>query len=612
MLSFIRNKTFSKKTWIENYDERFFAIKFSSIADPLNPHSLWSYNTGSDKNMVEEHTGSVKNRLRDALENHRRSVYIINSKGWKEKRFRVFTDVVIRISLKVWDKYAQIGGSEIQYFSETLEKLHEKDFGDKLWIDRKPTYVIKPEPTLKPDEIVVQIGMGVFVPAEEDEPIGKIQIKLSNEKIWYDLPDWSIWQEEKITKKPAGLYKNQQFIVLGPDLLSSSVDVINPNNNKPVWFDHGKGRIFLNLYSDDSLSAYGDNIYISHGRLKAVKDNHETICEFDNKTNESSSAIKLLLKITPFSHPVVQKKLEPVKDSDDNIHDNDVMSDAPDQEYTQSSENDSRQTATAEEDMSFRTYIPKYEEESGSSYTDGATYIPKEDYHRLVLTGFALPKINTPYGKSPDLKQWKIWFDEEAFLVNNDATDPENKAAIELSAVHNASFLFYRKNNENTYHEIKTLPQKLTISEDYSTEIVPLPLSDAYFGMMYYPQYDEFELSETEMTIGRSNGSSGEQKPDINLDFLNHPKSLSWDEKLNRNAPLNVHRLSRLHLKLKINNTKLHIAFHKKGSAPVFSLDKDLNLIKRLSPQKSDTIQLSSGEHLLIGCYVLCYQSPEE
>ena len=583
------------KTWINNYDERFLSIKFSSATDPLNPHSLWSYAAGNDKQMIEEFTGSTKNRLKNALMNYERSVLITNSKGWKEKHWKVFTDVVIKVSTKIWDKYAQIGGTTIQYFSETLEKLHEKDFGDQLWTDRQPTYVITPEPKLKPDEIVVQIGLGVFIPREEDEQIGKIQVKLSNENTWNDLPDWSIWEEGKLIKRPAGLYKNQQFLVLGPDMLSSAVNVLYPSNNKPVWFDHGKGRIFLNLSSEDRLRAYGDNTYISHGIVKLLTDNNETICAFDDKSKESETnttkSPQLLIKVTPFQKQKVQTEAEINSDTDDI-------------------------DSETEEDLSFRTYIPPDDDEpeTDSSNFEGSTYIPEDDqdFHRLVLTGFALPRIDTPQGKYPNLKQWKIWFDEDACLVANDIVDPEYIAGLELSAVYNSPDLFYRKKNDNKFNEIKNFPQSLSISEYQDIDVVPLPIPESYFGMIYYPQYIQFQLNEsTETIIGRSVNGSKQEKPDIDLSFLTHPKSLSWIKNQKNKGPLNMYRLSRLHLKFLVKESNLHITFHEQGKVAVYGLDKDLNLIKKLRPNAADEIKLSSGDHLLIGCYVLCYKSPE-
>ena len=296
------------KPWLGN-DELLYTLKLQNVSDSFDPSPLWDHRYGGDKGIKESVTGNKTRRLKVALDVHRSGETKEDERGRKIEEKQVFTDVVVWICEKLWDRDSLLGGQKIEMLADNLSHYHNDDFGNELCTFRFPSYIVMPDSSLKPDEVMFQFGKSVFIPQPEEEPLGTIFMQIKGKTPWLPLREWIFWKRGKRFVKQAAIYARQKFLLIGSSTQSASLCCTQTENGQPLWLSHGKGNILINLSNYYDVLVRGDGKFISSGNV-IDKNPMETIYSFKAISpiarDDDNHGEELLLKM-PDLYPIVNR-----------------------------------------------------------------------------------------------------------------------------------------------------------------------------------------------------------------------------------------------------------------------------------------------------------------
>jgi len=560
-------------------DERLFTLKLQNVTNPLDPYPLWEHRFGGDSSISESTTGSTHKRLKNALDVHRCTAVVADDRGWKAGSKRVFTDVVIRIPNKAYQDDVSLGARKLEIFSDNLAQLHQHDFGNDLCLERFPSYVVIPDTSLRRDEVSIQFGLGVFVPLSKDELCGELYMRLGDQTGWLLLEQWVFWENGLKLFRPAGLYMQQQFLLISPSSRLAAVRPPVSESGKEVWLGHNQGYIYILLYPgmEKHQQVLGDNRVISNPEVVTHDDaGATTIYRFtDLNLDKHKSAGKdeqLLLKIDQSVTPAVTR------------------------------EGDARKGSVIQ--MNSRATLLSDKNKKSESASKGLTIIKGQKNDQLILEGLALPRIDIQPEKIPGLKYWIISLDSSGKIVNKKTSDVSIFAG---TADHDC--LLYHPPGTKKFRVVRQFPFNITDSDGGSFEIINSPLQDKYHGILQFPNPLFHSLHQSVTVVGRNDPNPNANQPDIDLGLLDNPATLHWQQGSEPpGACLDAMNLHRRHVEVRTKNGELHVDLITGGAASVFSLDQEGCLKDTLHPGVAKSMILTPGERLLVGCYLLRYE----
>jgi hypothetical protein len=531
----------TESLWLEG-NEELYVLKLFNVADPLEPKPLWDHQYSGNKEITDA-SGRQNRRLKEALSAHRRSVQGRNKQGWLVEEQKVFGDLIVRIPSVWWNRDIRSGGKRIEILSDNLARLVEQDLGRDLIPGRPPVCAVMPDPGIeKDDRVVIQFGLGVFVPHENEAPIGRMYLTMGQDGAWVLLPDWVFWKKGRPIKRPRALYPGQQFILLGPD---GAFQPPESGPGQPVWFGD-QGRIWFNL-SEDMIYTFGDEICVSSGVLESRShDGRTTVFSFaDLKAGDAAGASILRVKI----------------------------------EFKTAGDRSKTRDRTG-----------------GRSFMGGRTIVPGQTFPQLVLAGIALPRMDTPEMQISCLERWTLWLDESGGIAA-ELSAKEKRDALPAFSGAGRSGLLFREAGEKSFQEVKTIPFQPAKTR---CEVVESPLPQNFHGILLLAHPPFFPLEEGEVRLGRAVA-----EPDIRLDFLNRSETLQWTKGYDDpEMTLGNIGLSGEHALLLFKDGLARAAITR-GRMPVYILDREKKVRRTLMPGSKEDCPLEPGESLIMGCYVL-------
>jgi len=585
---------------------KLFTLRLSNVENCFDARSLWDHRYGSSKEITDKISGKSNFRLKKALDIYRITTNSSIDGKWMLKTMKVFTDIILWIPETNWQDDIEVGANNIAMLADTLAQFHTDDFKEDLFAEKKPNYVVMPDPLLKSNEVIFQFGMGVYVPKLDEEPVAQIEIRMENQKRWGQLQQWIFWKDSQLIKKPAGIYKNQQGIIFGREHDFAAVKT-REKQGDISWFSHSKGAIFINYALKDMNYAFGDGKYITRNcEIDSQNDNKKQIIFRFKDLYQSSNDVSvndtdvdsvenpqvLFLKITEFENnkDEVSKPVE--KGEPSNFHDEpeQTVDESPVEQGT---------IILEEQPKAFETIV--IGPESFAAEVDS----PFMDTPHMFLEGYALPRIDK--FKIPGLEGWEIWLAKNGKVFDSSISSSAENILV-ISAKNSVKGLYARYPQKRESVLIDEFPKVFDMGNDIVYEMVSVSENNYYNGAVQIPKPDMFfPLDENSITLGRG------EFADIKMDLLTNPDFLLWEEgKKKEQANIGIINLSREHAKLRLYNENLEVENISKTS-PLFILRQDdtLDIIKRdssLDEIKEKSI-MEPGERLIMGCCLLRFEN---
>ena len=589
---------FQKSDTAEKYqasgeDLGVYTLSLSGVADPFDVDPLWDRKYGGQPGIVEQISQDNEFRLQAALDGCRDIKFARDDAGRFREQSPVFTDVVVWIPGKTWHKDAIHGGRRIEALATNLGDLHARKFGRSLPTERRPNYTVMPDDDLEEDHVTFQFGFGVFVPTSWDVLEGTVTMQLDGGEA-KELPYWSFWRNGGQLRRPAGIYRGQDSLLISAD---SDTPV-----RSPVWLPHGKGYISINLNTADSSRVYTDEEHIVIQKsCEPTKLSGTFSCKLkagDGDKEILTLTIKRLKEpqVIPWDdeRPPKTRLAKPQKQKK-----------AP--EAKKKDRGSNRATEIVDEDAAealMAAAMPA-DDAPESTRPQESDSTPISTQYTLKLGGIALLRIDGDRYVD-GLNDWTIWFDTDGQPVDFDHAETHDASqGLALAATAGESFLYYRLPGEAEFKPVQMQPCVLTTESGTYLELVPTPVPEVYHGILLLKQEISYPLSPKPLVLGRSNITPEADQPDLPLELLNHPDGLHWESGAGyEGAKLNSLNLSRRHVNVQLvkNELKLSMA---DGKMPVYILDETRKLVRTLDPGARRAATLKPGQQFLVGNYLL-------
>lgn len=579
-----------------------FTLVLKGVDDSFDVDPLWDRKYGGQAGIAEQMSGDRDFRLQAAIDGCRDVKFARDDAGRFREQSPVFTDVVCWIPAKRWHPDAIHGGRRIEALATNLADLHARKFGRSLPREREPIYTIMPDDKLDEDAVAFQFGFGVFVPTSWDVLEGTMTLQReSGEPV--ELPNWSFWRNGAQLRRPAGVYRGQNSLLISAD---SSTPV-----RSPVWLSHGKGYISVNLNTADSERVYTDreNIVVVKA-CEPTRMGGTFACRLRPAANDTKEILTITIKplkepkVIPWEDERVQAtrlaKLEPKL--------------AP-QPAAKGKAKPASGRALPGNDK--KTEIVPQDEEPAFTSPTGRTAPVEEDStplstrYTLKLAGCALLRIDGDRYVD-GLQDWTIWFDAEGRPVDYETADRyDTTKGLALAATAEDDFLYYRLPGDGDFKPVRAMPCVLTAENGDYLELLPPPIPGVYHGILLLKPELSYPLSPRPLVLGRSNITPEAQQPDLPLELLNHPEGLNWgDGGGYEGAKLNSLNLSRRHVSVQLVKNELKLSMVD-GKMPVYVLDERMKPLKTLDPGTRRSIALKPGQQFLIGNYLLRFHEEQ-
>ena len=524
--------------------ERLFTLRLKGVERPLDADPYWEATYGGGSTLYDVASKSTSRRLKEALDAHRKLSAEKDEYEFPIEKMMVFSDVVMWLPRKVWDGSSREGGERLFLLSEKLKYRHRTDFGDELYKQREPHYAIMPLDTLKPDEVIFQFGLGVYLPREEDLQTAEVTIlRQGNEPS--KLPNWQFFESPEGNERAATLYAEQHFLLIGNTLSESAIQ-------SPSWFSQDQGYLMVDTKRDPNR-IYGDDDYIKAGGMNSAGET--TFCSFHSLDNNEQ------LKL------VIERKLDqPV---DDNAEASAHFASGDTVINTQSDYNDSP--------LAGLTVISSEED-------------PVYDYrYLLAITGIVLPRIDYP-----GIKHWVLHLNPQGMPAEKDETTQwiirGNQKILEWCEAETEQWQALEISDSDT----------LPFPEENPLIFRSPVLAAKQYGILMLPQPLASPLSHKPSTLGRGDDNQ------ISLQLLNRDDSIEWQRATRRKQSMGHLGLSARHLNLHIEGQSM-VLQHVSRSAQTFILQDEM-ITHTLKPANIEKLKLNSGTEIIVGNYLLQYK----
>jgi hypothetical protein len=587
---------FRKSDTAERYQDSgedlgVFTLSLSGVEDPFDPDPLWDRKYGGQAGIAEQMSGDNDFRLQAALDGCRGVSFARDTAGRFREQSPVFTDVVVWINGKRWQADAMHGGRRIEALATNLADLHRRKFGRSLPKERKPNYTVMPDDALAEEAVVFQFGFGVFVPSSWDVLEGTVSLQKAGEDGKAgDLPQWSFWRNGAQLRRPVGVYRGQDSLLISADQ-SSPV-------RSPVWFGHGEGYISINLNTADSERVFTDQEHIVVAKAKEPTKVTATFqCTLESKSGGRET---MTLTMKRLKEPKVNAW------PDENIPASHIARPKPpEKKPPPPPEPEARKTEIVqmdEADLLAGSDVTKISNRGGGEEDDST---PISTRYMLKLAGIALLRIDGERYVD-GLRDWTIWFDKDGQPVDFEmARKFDTTKGLALAATSSEPILYYRLPKSDKFKQVQAVPCVLATESGGYLELAPAPVPAVYHGILMLNPGLSFPLSPKPLVLGRSNITPDAEQPDLPLELLNHPDGLNWEPGAGyEGAKLNSLNLSRRHVTVQLDKNELKMTMAE-GKMPVFIVDADGKSRKTLEPGARRPVSLKPGQQFLIGNYFM-------
>lgn len=162
------------------------------IADVFNVMLLWDRMRGGQEGVF----------LLEALKRYPRLPF------GRQRKETCYSHVVVRVPEKDYlrdDRLDDGGGREA--LRRELQRVHERQLSHALADNASVRYRIEPDPVLRPGEVQFLFGRAIYLPANEDSPLFRIEAATENQSDWREL---------------GPIYAGQRLTLLNADRCASS------------------------------------------------------------------------------------------------------------------------------------------------------------------------------------------------------------------------------------------------------------------------------------------------------------------------------------------------------------------------------------------------------
>jgi hypothetical protein len=587
---------FRKSDTAERYQDSgedlgVFTLSLSGVEDPFDPDPLWDRKYGGQAGIAEQMSGDNDFRLQAAVDGCRGVSFARDTAGRFREQSPVFTDVVVWINGKRWQADAMHGGRRIEALANNLADLHRRKFGRSLPKDRKPNYTVMPDDTLAEETVAFQFGFGVFVPSSWDVLEGTISLtRAGQDGHGGELPQWSFWRNGAQLRRPVGVYRGQDSLLISADH-SAAV-------RSPIWFSHGQGYISINLNTADSERVFTDQEHIVVAKAKEPTKVTATFqCTLEPKGGGGEA---LTLTMKRLKEPKVTAW------PDENIPASHIARPKPAAKKPPPPQPEARATEIVkmdEADLLAGSDVTRIGNRGRGEDDDDST--PISTRYMLKLAGIALLRIDGERYVD-GLRDWTIWFDKDGQPVDFEmARKFDTTKGLALAATSSEPILYYRLPKSDKFKPVQAVPCVLATESGGYLELAPAPVPAVYHGILMLNPGVTFPLSPKPLVLGRSNITPDAEQPDLPLELLNHPDGLNWEPGAGyEGAKLNSLNLSRRHVTVQLEKNELRMTMAE-GKMPVFIVDADGKSRKTLEPGARRPVHLKPGQQFLIGNYFL-------
>jgi len=583
---------FRKSDTAERYQDSgedlgVFTLSLSGVEDPFDPDPLWDRKYGGQSGIAEQMSGDNEFRLQAALDGCRAVRFARDDAGRFREQSPIFTDVVVWISGKRWHADAMHGGRRIEALASNLADLHRRKFGRSLPKDRKPNYTVMPDDALAEEIVTFQFGSGVFVPSSWDVLEGTVALQFGGDGPAAELPQWSFWRNGAQLRRPVGVYRGQDSLLISSDQ-SSPV-------RSSLWFNHGKGYISINLNTADSERVFTDpqHILVSDAR-EPTKISGTFQCTLQPKGGGSET---MALTMKRLREPKVNAW------PDEDIPASHIARPKPPEKKAPPPPPPAKATEIVR--MEPEELLAGSDATAPSHIDEQEDQTPISTRYMLKLAGIALLRIDGERYVD-GLRDWTIWFDKDGQPVDFEkAAKFDTTKGLALAATSAEPILYYRLPNDQKFKPVQAVPCVLATSSGGYLNLAPAPVPAVYHGILMLNPGVSFPLSPKPLVLGRSNITPDADQPDLPLELLNHPDGLNWEPGAGyEGAKLNSLNLSRRHVTVQLDKNELKMSMAD-GKMPVFVVDADGKSRKTLEPGARKPIVLKPGQEFLIGNYLI-------
>ncbi|MCK5902052.1 MAG: hypothetical protein KAG28_02795 [Cocleimonas sp.] len=563
------------RPWLRNDgSERLFTLRLKGVENPLDPDPLWESTYGGGHSIIEGNSNSNSRRLKEALSAHRKLSPEWDDFGFPTEKMLVFSDVVMWLPKRIWSSSSREGGERLFMLSEKLKFRHREDFGDELYKKREPHYAIMPLKSLALDEVVFQFGLGVYLPHKEDQQTAHVKI-FQTGKTPKTLPPWIFFEDQREIERPAALYAEQHFLLVGKTIAEAAIQ-------SPYWLNKPQGYLMVDTHREPNR-IYGDDQFIESGEITGSGDS--TFCEFhglDEQGETNDEHIKLLItRLANLS-----------KSSDEKPQHIPVSNEATVPKPTEPT------TPLHDNDFGETIINTSTEEQSNTSFLDGLTVVsgvdePPRLRFRLAITGIILPRIDYP-----SIKYWVLHLDPKGMPADSDETSQwllrGDRRHIEWCTVNSD-----KPDADPQWQSLDTQTNTLPFPDTNPLTLRAAVLGNKQHAILMLPQTLNYPLSHQESRLGRDPNN------DIVLQLLNHDESIEWVRPTRRKQSMGHLDLSASHLSVHLEGQSLSVE-QKSTSAPTHIL-YDQVITQTLEAKSFSKATLKPTQELIVGNYLLQY-----
>jgi len=566
------------------------------IPDVFNAEMLWERVRGGQEGVC----------LMEALKRYPRTP---RTRQRKETRY---SQVIIRIPERdyVRDDRLEDSFGRCALLRE-LQRLHEQELSRYLTEHKVIRYRVEPDTGLRPGEVQFLFGRAIYIPADDETPLFRIQAATDGQSEWRELG--LIYPGQRLTLLN-GDRRASSVTVMGWPFISGESVLLMLRPGPPVAVDVvAEPPACLTVIADGNgrflaRDRRGRGLRLWIAALTVVKESfvsREPVIHQAPPPSQSDEVIAAPEKEAP---KAVLKSVGSVSLSDEDYPQIDpwgrrepvfgipasfeepVISPSPVNESSSVEEDPDREDEP-ETPLELPTPSPLLPLPAPGG--DQQTWIPRRPAAYLQVTGVALQRLST-YA-SAGISDWRLSFNRAGSLVLDNHPD-----AAAWLRIDSADQVFGEAAGLSTPLDLPGVWQPFP---ELELELygVPAPMAAHYLGwlklsvplMLPVPR-------ERAVSFGR--GSEADIAPRLLAD----PRSLRWDGSPAKTAGISAEYLglSRCHLRLQVRRDDWWAQLESQNM-PVYRLTPSGDLLDVLTPGVNTATEAKPGELLVAGGYVL-------
>ena len=566
------------------------------IPDVFNVELLWERIRGGQEGLF----------LLEALKRHSRAPRA------RQHREMYYSQVIVRIPERDYIRDDRLeDGLGRRTLIRELQRLHQQELGRFLAENAAIRYRVEPDSALRPGEAQFLFGRAIYVPAEGETALFRIEAAAEGRGEWRDL---------------GPIYPGQRLTLLNGDRRASSFAVM-------AWPFIGGESVLLMLRS--APSGVVDVVAEPPGCLTLIGDEAGGFVARDRRNRglrlrvtapaanvELSMAQKPLADVAASVGLPVREPAASIAGTPESVRESEPPLTPMDEDYPQVDPwgrrepvlgisidfndptpplgFDSLASKPASSRPSPLTSLPlavggstQLESPTPPPEMDQQTWIPRRSAAGLQVMGVAFQRLST-YATA-GISDWRLSFNRGGGLVLD--AHPEAVAWLRIDSA------------DRVFGEVAGLSSPLELPgvwqpfPELELELyaVPRPMSGHYLGWMRLPTPLELPVPR-----GRAVSFGRGAEADIAPRLLADPRSLRWEGNPAKSAGISAEYLglSRRHLCLQVRRDDWWVQLESQNM-PVYRLTPSGDLLDVLTPGVNTATEAKPGELLVAGGYVL-------